>query len=59
MEGDRRTLAEQNLTRNLISFVNQQAPPGTVIPEPSTYALMATGLVGLVGIARRRNSLKV
>jgi len=27
-----------------------------VIPEPSTYALMATGLVGLVGIARRRNS---
>ncbi len=27
-----------------------------VIPEPSTYALMATGLVGLFGIARRRNS---
>ena len=25
-----------------------------VIPEPSTYALMATGLVGLAGIARRR-----
>ncbi len=30
--------------------------PGTpgVVPEPSTYALMATGLAGLFGIARRR-----
>jgi len=25
-----------------------------VVPEPSTYALMATGLVGLVGLAHRR-----
>ena len=25
-----------------------------VVPEPSTYALMATGLVGLFGLARRR-----
>ncbi len=25
-----------------------------VVPEPSTYALMATGLVGLIGLARRR-----
>ncbi len=32
-------------------------PPTTgVIPEPSTYALMATGLVGLVGMARRRRN---
>jgi len=33
-----------------------QAPVNTVVPEPSTYAMMATGLVGLVGIARRRRT---
>jgi hypothetical protein len=27
---------------------------GTVVPEPSTYALMAAGLAGLFGVARRR-----
>lgn len=32
-------------------------PPVGVIPEPSTYALMATGLAGLFGIARRRRSV--
>ncbi|WP_309671817.1 PEP-CTERM sorting domain-containing protein [Gemmatimonas sp.] len=33
--------------------------PGTynVVPEPSTYALMASGLLGIFGFARRRRNL--
>jgi hypothetical protein len=30
--------------------------PTVVIPEPSTYALVATGLVALIGVARRRRA---
>lgn len=42
------------------SLINTEVPPvvvpptGNVVPEPSTYALMATGLIGLVGMGRRR-----
>lgn len=32
------------------------AGPGPVVPEPSTYALMATGLAGLAAIRRRRRA---
>jgi hypothetical protein len=31
-------------------------PPTNVVPEPSTYALMATGLLGLFGVARQRRA---
>ena len=34
-----------------------QPPPDTgVVPEPSTYALMGTGLIALAGVARRRRN---
>ena len=35
-------------------FVQTQL--ANVVPEPSTYALMGTGLIALIGIARRRNA---
>jgi hypothetical protein len=41
---------------NVIVRTNRVADPGTVVPEPGTYALVATGLAGLVAVRRRRRA---
>ncbi len=46
-------LANYNFIVNTIG-----APPTVVIPEPSTYALLATGLFAMGVVARRRRSAK-
>jgi hypothetical protein len=42
------------VTDGIVVRVNSALITNSVIPEPSTYALMATGLAGLAGVARRR-----
>ena len=51
--------AQLNLTENLISFVNNPPPAPNVVPEPSTYVLIATGFAGLLALRRRRTSSKI
>lgn len=41
------------------NFTLAQAAPTNVVPEPSTYLLMATGMAGLVGVVRRRRAATV
>jgi PEP-CTERM motif len=38
------------------NLILAEAKPGSVVPEPSTYALLGTGLLFIGGIARRRRA---
>ena len=46
-----------NYAANASCKANYDFVMAQLVPEPSTYALMATGFVGLLGIARRRRSV--
>jgi secreted trypsin-like serine protease len=45
-----------NYSANASCKANYEFVLGQLVPEPSTYALMATGFIGLLVIARRRRS---
>jgi hypothetical protein len=44
-------------TSRVDNFIVTSPPAPTVIPEPSTFLLGAFGVVGLVGVARRRKAV--
>lgn len=60
LDGGPRALRSNSLNSNVAGRYlfevrgGQVQPPPGVVPEPSTYALMATGLVGMAALRRRR-----
>jgi len=44
---------------NAAYTANWSNTPGTVVPEPSTYALLSAGLLGIFAVARRRKHSSV
>ena len=49
---------ENRLSNDIGLFIARpDTQPMSTVPEPSTYALMATGLVGVVAAARRRRAV--
>ena len=59
---DLNVLDTQGISNATVIFTNGECtangcgPRITSVPEPSTYALMATGLLGIFGFARRRRN---
>jgi len=54
--GNVQALSHATLYRGSVNPVPtpNDEPQPNIVPEPSTYALMATGMIGLAGITRRR-----